>query len=97
MKNKMKNILKSLKSTFTLKTEVSASNQEDKARKVLKILYRPAESGEVTLKGLNLYTVEVTDALVTGGKKSGIIGRVEERGNEFRSFRFDRMVSMIEA
>jgi hypothetical protein len=35
--------------------------------------------------------------LHTNGKKSGVIGKVRERENEFRSFRFDRIASMVEA
>ena len=90
MKNviaQIESALEQLKSAFT-KTETP---------KMVKILYRPAESEEVTLKGLNLYTVEITDTLHTNSKKSGIVGKVRERENEFRSFRFDRIVSMGEA
>tara|TARA_Y100000592_G_scaffold58701_1_gene91922 strand:+ start:205 stop:480 length:276 start_codon:yes stop_codon:yes gene_type:complete len=86
--NQTESALEQLKSIFTPKTETP---------KVMRILYRPAESEEETLKGLNLYTVEVTNALHTNGKKSGIVGKVRERENEFRSFRFDRIASMVEA
>jgi hypothetical protein len=46
---------------------------------------------------LNLYTVEVTEPLFTKGKKSGFIGKVRERENQIRAFRFDRIRSLVEA
>jgi hypothetical protein len=46
---------------------------------------------------LNLYTVEVTEPLFTAGRKSGFIGKVAERENELRAFRFDRIQSLVEA
>ena len=65
--------------------------------KSVKVLYAPAKSEEKTLAGLNLYTVEVTEPLFTKGKKSGFIGKVRERENQIRAFRFDRIRSLVEA
>ena len=65
--------------------------------KTVKVLYCPANSEERTFAGLNLYTVEVTEPLFTDGRKSGFIGKVAERENEFRAFRFDRIKSLVEA
>ena len=62
----------------------------------VKVLYAPAKSEEKTLAGLNLYTVEVTEPLFTKGKKSGFIGKVRERENQIRAFRFDRIQSLVE-
>ena len=90
----MKNVIAQIESALE---QLKSALTKTEAPKVVKILYRPAESEEVTLKGLNLYTVEVTDTLHTNGKKSCIVGKVRERENEFRSFRFDRIVSMGEA
>ena len=90
----MKNVIAQIESALE---HLKSALTKTETPKVVKILYRPAESEEVTLKGLNLYTVEVTDTLHTSGKKSGIVGKVRERENEFRSFRFDRIVSMTEA
>lgn len=90
----MKNVIAQIESALE---QLKSALTKTETPKVVKILYRPAESEEVTLKGLNLYTVEVTDTLHTSGKKSGIVGKVRERENEFRSFRFDRIVSMTEA
>jgi hypothetical protein len=65
--------------------------------KTVKVLYAPAKSMEKTHAGLNLYTVEVTEPLYTKGRKSGFIGKVRERENEIRAFRFDRIQSLVEA
>lgn len=81
------NIIENIKSLFA----------KPEAVKTVKVLYAPEKSEEVTLKGLNLYTVEVTDDLFTDGKKSGFIGKVRERENKFRAFRFDRIESLVEA
>jgi hypothetical protein len=89
----MKNIIQNIKSVFALKPEAS----EVPDAETLKVLYRPAKSEEITLKGLNLYTVKNVEPLFTNGMKSGIVGNVEERDGEYRSFRFDRIVSMVEA
>tara|TARA_R110000803_G_scaffold94110_9_gene161623 strand:- start:3164 stop:3406 length:243 start_codon:yes stop_codon:yes gene_type:complete len=64
--------------------------------KTVRFLYAPAKSEEKTLHGLNLYTVEITEPLYTSGYKSGFIGKVAERGNELRAFRFDRIESLVE-
>ena len=81
------NIIEKIKSLFAKSETV----------KTVKVLYRPAKSEEKTLAGLNLYTVEVTEPLFTKGKKSGFIGKVRERENELRAFRFDRIESLVEA
>jgi hypothetical protein len=65
--------------------------------KTVKVLYAPTKSMEKTHAGLNLYTVEVTEPLYTKGRKSGFIGKVRERENEIRAFRFDRIQSLVEA
>jgi len=81
------NIIENIKSLFV----------RPEAVKTVKVLYRPAKSEEKTLAGLNLYTVEVTEPLFTAGRKSGFIGKVAERENELRAFRFDRIESLVEA
>lgn len=81
------NIIKNIKSLFARPEVV----------KTVKVLYRPAKSEENTLAGLNLYTVEVTEPLFTDGRKSGFIGKVTERENELRAFRFDRIHALVEA
>ena len=81
------NIIENIKSLFAKSETV----------KTVKVLYAPAKSEEKTLAGLNLYTVEVTEPLYTKGKKSGFIGKVRERENEIRAFRFDRIQSLVEA
>ena len=43
---------------------------------------------------INTYTVDVEEDLHTAGKKTGFVGKVHERGNEYRSFRFDRILSI---
>jgi hypothetical protein len=83
----MKNAIQKIKIMFS----------RPEAVKTVKVLYAPAESQEKTLAGLNLYTVEVTEPLFTKGKKSGFIGKVRERDNEIRAFRFDRIQSLVEA
>tara|TARA_R100000005_G_C4886459_1_gene135482 strand:- start:22 stop:273 length:252 start_codon:yes stop_codon:yes gene_type:complete len=83
----MKNAIQKIKIMFSRPEPV----------KTVKVLYAPAKSQEKTFAGLNLYTVEVTEPLFTKGKKSGFIGKVRERENEFRSFRFDRIQSLVEA
>lgn len=82
----MKNIKDTIKSLFA----------SPKIVKTVKVLYAPAKSEEKTLRGLNLYTVEVTEPLYTSGYKSGFIGKVAERENELRAFRFDRIESLVE-
>jgi hypothetical protein len=81
------NIIENIKSLFAKSETV----------KTVKVLYAPAKSGEETLVGLNLYTVEVIEPLFTKGKKSGFIGKVRERENQIRAFRFDRIQSLVEA
>ena len=84
----MKNIKDIFKALFT---------SSEAPVKTVKVLYCPANSEERTFAGLNLYTVEVTEPLFTAGRKSGFIGKVVERENEFRAFRFDRIKSLVEA
>ena len=55
------------------------------------IIYRPLASAEETYEGSNFYTVEVTGPLYTKGRKSGFVGKVDQRGGEVRAFRFDRI------
>lgn len=80
-----------------IKSYINSLFARPEAVKTVKVLYRPAKSEEKTLAGLNLYTVEVTEPLFTRGRKSGFIGKVAERENHLRAFRFERIESLVEA
>ena len=58
---------------------------------VYRIIYSPLDTEG---RSINTYTVAVEDDLLTAGKKTGFVGKVYERGNEYRSFRFDRILSI---
>ncbi len=64
---------------------------ETRENTTYRIIYSPDKT-----KGsaINTYTVEVEDDLLTAGKKTGFVGKVYERENEYRSFRFDRILSI---
>ncbi len=64
---------------------------ETRENTTYRIIYSPdkTEGGAI-----NTYTVEVEDDLLTAGKKTGFVGKVYERENEYRSFRFDRILSI---
>ena len=64
---------------------------ETRENTTYRIIYSPDKT-----KGsaINTYTVEVEEDLHTAGKKTGFVGKVHERGNEYRSFRFDRILSI---
>ena len=80
----MKSVIQKLKSILS-------------GKQTIKVLYAPEKTGEPNLEGLNLYTVEITEPLFTKGRKSGFIGKVAERENHLRAFRFDRIESLVEA
>ena len=58
---------------------------------VNRIIYSPLDTEG---SSINTYTVAVEDDLLTAGKKTGFVGKVYERGNEYRAFRFDRILSI---
>ena len=64
---------------------------ETRENTTYRIIYSPDKT-----KGsaINTYTVEVEEDLHTAGKKTGFVGKVHERGNEYRAFRFDRILSI---
>ena len=64
---------------------------ETRENTTYRIIYSPDKT-----KGsaINTYTVDVEEDLHTAGKKTGFVGKVYERGNEYRSFRFDRILSI---
>ena len=64
---------------------------ETRENTTYRIIYSPDKT-----KGsaINTYTVEVEEDLLTAGKKTGFVGKVYERGNEYRAFRFDRILSI---
>ena len=64
---------------------------ETRENTTYRIIYSPdkTEGGAI-----NTYTVEVEEDLHTAGKKTGFVGKVHERGNEYRAFRFDRILSI---
>ena len=64
---------------------------ETRENTTYRIIYSPDKT-----KGsaINTYTVEVEEDLHTAGKKTGFVGKVYERGNEYRAFRFDRILSI---
>ena len=64
---------------------------ETRENTTYRIIYSPDKT-----KGsaINTYTVEVEEDLHTAGKKTGFVGKVYERENEYRAFRFDRILSI---
>ena len=64
---------------------------ETRENTTYRIIYSPDKT-----KGsaINTYTVEVEEDLHTAGKKTGFVGKVYARGNEYRAFRFDRILSI---
>lgn len=64
---------------------------ETRENTTYRIIYSPDKTEGGTI---NTYTVEVEEDLHTAGKKTGFVGKVYERGNEYRSFRFDRILSI---
>lgn len=65
------------------------------ATNTVKFLYAPAKTRAKLDSGIDLFTVKITGPLYKKGRRSGFTGRVMERGGEYRSFRFDRIVSPL--
>lgn len=88
-RNKMKAI-EYIKSLFAKSETV-----KPEAVKTVKFLYAPAKTRAKLDSGIDLFTVKITGPLYKKGRRSGFTGKVAERGGEYRSFRFDRIVSPL--
>ena len=87
------NIIENIKSLFAKSETVKTG----KTGKTVRILYAPLKTRRKLDSGVDLYTVKITSPLYKKGKKSGFTGRVEELDGQYRSFRFDRINSMVSA
>ena len=90
------NIIENIKSLFA-KSETVKTVKTGKTGKTVRILYAPLKTRRKLDSGVDLYTVKITSPLYKKGKKSGFTGRVEELDGQYRSFRFDRINSMVSA